>query len=315
MRPMIVVAGEALIDLVVQPDGTVSAHPGGGPYTTARAIGRLGVPVAFLGRISDDVFGQRLARGLDEAGVDRRLSVPTTDPTTLAVAELDGGGSARYRFYLDGTSAPGLRADDLPPLPRDVSAVHVGTLGLVLEPTATTLESLVLDASDPTLVFVDVNARPAALRDPERWRARIERLATRADVVKASLEDLAVLAPGRDPLDAAQDLVARGVRVVLATAGGDPARIVTRDRVTAVAVPMVEVVDTVGAGDAFGGGFLAAWLAEGRGRPELDDADALRSAAGFAVVVAALACTRPGADPPTRAEVTAWAGAGYPSRP
>ena len=315
MRSMIVVAGEALIDLVVQPDGGVAAYPGGGPYTTARALGRLGVPVAFLGRMSDDAFGRRLAYGLDEAGVDRHLAVPTGDPTSLAVAELDRAGSARYRFYLDGTSAPGLRGDDVPPLPRDVEALHLGTLGLALEPTATTLEALVLGAPDATLVMMDINARPAAIRDPDRWRARIERLATRADVVKASVEDLAVLAPGLDPLTVARDLLARGVRVVLVTAGGDPARIVTADRVTEVAVPVVEVVDTVGAGDAFGGGFVAAWLGAGRGRSALADAGALESAVAFAVRVAALACTRPGADPPTRAEVTAWGSSGYASRP
>src|SRR3954452_6194852 len=104
----VVVTGEALVDLVLKRDGTVDGHPGGGPYNVARTIGRLEQPVAYLGRLSTDGFGRRLRRELEADGVDLATAVPTDAPTTLALAELDAAGAARYRFYSRGTSAAGL---------------------------------------------------------------------------------------------------------------------------------------------------------------------------------------------------------------
>ena len=132
---MIVVAGEALIDLIVDPDGGLAAVPGGGPYNCARTIARLGQPVTFLGRISTDRFGRRLHANLEADGVAVTHIVETDDPTTLAVAELDTSGSATYHFYFEGTSAAGLTDTDAAGvLTADVAALHVGTLGLVIEP-------------------------------------------------------------------------------------------------------------------------------------------------------------------------------------
>ena len=193
---MIVVAGEALIDLIVAADGAITAIPGGGPYNTARTIARLDGDVAYLGRISTDSFGRTLRAGLEADGVRLDLVVPTDAPTTLAVAELDATGTASYQFYVDGTSVPDLRephvalAAAAPPV-----ALHVGTLGLVLEPIGTSLERLVTAMPDSTLVMLDPNSRPSATRDPAAFRARIDRLATRADVVKVSDDDLAFMAP------------------------------------------------------------------------------------------------------------------------
>src|SRR3954469_8099114 len=139
---MIIVAGESLVDLLVRPDGRVDAVPGGGPYNTARALGRLGVPVAFVGRLSNDAFGRMLRERLVADRVDIRWAPATDDPTLLAVAELDAAGAATYRFHTFGTAAAGLVATDLPePLPADLTALHVGTLGLVLEPLAVTIEA------------------------------------------------------------------------------------------------------------------------------------------------------------------------------
>jgi len=122
---MIVVAGESLIDLILGADGGVEAIPGGGPYNVARTLGRLGQAVAFLGRLSTDRFGSILRAGLALENVDLGLSPATDDPTLLAVVELDGGGAARYRFYVEGTAAPGLSAADLPAaLPPATTALH-----------------------------------------------------------------------------------------------------------------------------------------------------------------------------------------------
>ena len=301
---LIVVAGEALIDLIVASDGRISAIPGGGPYNTARTIARLGGDVAYLGRVSSDRFGRTLRAALEADGVDLGLVVATDDPTTLAVAELDGHGTASYRFYVDGTSAPGLTQEAAATIARhDLAALHIGTLGLVLEPAGTTIERLVMDVPSAALVMLDPNARPSATRDASAFRARIGRLAGRADVVKVSDDDLAFLAPDVGADEAIERLLNDGVALILRTDGGRAVEIRTRTHREVIAVPPVSVVDTVGAGDAFGGGFLASWISAGRGRADLADRGAVRSSVAFAVRVASLTCTRPGADPPTVAEL------------
>jgi fructokinase len=303
---VIVVAGEALIDLIVDPDGTLAAVPGGGPYNCARTIARLGQDGAFLARISTDRFGRLLHANLVADGVDVDRIVTTDDPTTLAVAELDPFGSATYHFYLDGTSAAGLTdAEATGVLTPEVAALHVGTLGLILEPAGTTIERLVHAASADVLVMLDPNCRPSATRDPAAFRRRIDRIARRADVVKVSEDDLRFL----DPTAAQEAVIERflelGVRVVLRTDGGGSVEVRTPTDRVSVPVPPVEVVDTVGAGDAFGGGFLAAWAAAGHGRAELASIDRVVEAVTFAIRVAGVTCARAGADPPTLAELQA----------
>ena len=195
---MIVVAGESLIDLIVRPDGRVEAIPGGGPYNVARTLGRLGCDVSFLGRLSTDRFGSILRAGLAGAGVDLGLAPSTAAPTLLAVAELDVDGAATYHFYADGTAAPGLAVGDLTGgLPAATTALHVGTLGLVFEPMAATIEALIADASPDVLVVADPNCRPTAIRDPDAYRARLARILRRVGVAKVSVDDLAWLAPNQ----------------------------------------------------------------------------------------------------------------------
>jgi fructokinase len=301
---LIVVAGEALIDLVPAGDDMLAAHPGGGPYNTARTLGRLERPVAYLGRISTDRFGARLASALATDGVRLDVHVRTDDPTTLALVELDEHGSGRYRFYDEGTAAPGLTASDaLSALPDGVAFLHVGTLGLVLEPMAAALEALAGDLSGRALVMVDPNCRPAVIADPAGYRARLTRVLAFADVVKVSEEDLAWLAPGVPAADAARALLGQGPAVVLLTLGGDGALVLSGDGEERVAAPPVEVVDTIGAGDAFSGGWLAYWAEHGLGRAELADSGAVVAATRFACHVAALTCARAGASPPRRAEL------------
>jgi fructokinase len=306
---MIVVAGESLIDLIVGADGRVEAIPGGGPYNVARALGRLHRPVAFLGRLSTDRFGSTLRAGLATDGVGLDLAPATDAPTLLAVAELDAAGAATYHFYVDGTAAPGLSAVDVRNgLPATATALHVGTLGLVFDPMATTIEGLVLTVRPDVLVIADPNCRPTAIADPAAYRARLKRILGRVDVVKVSVDDLAWLDPGSDPVDAARRLMDGGPAASLVTDGEQPVRLVTSSGVTELVVPAVRVVDTVGAGDAFGAGFLAAWTGAGRGRADLADDVALASATRFAIEVGTRTTTRAGADPPTLAELEGVAG-------
>jgi fructokinase len=303
-RPLTIVAGESLIDRIVRPDGRVDEVPGGGPFNTARALARLGARVAFLGRLSTDRPGRRLRAALDADGVDLSLAVETADPTLLAIARLDERGAATYHFEPARSAAAGLRPADVPTGWRgDAVAIHVGTLGLVLEPTATTLTTWAISAPPGVLVMLDPNLRPDAIPDASAYRRRLATVIARADVVKASVEDLAWLSPAAPPTGAARELLAAGPRAILVTDGPNPVRIVTAGSTVEVPVPDVPVVDTVGAGDAFGAGFLGAWIGAGLGRRDLGDAAALDRAVRRAVDVAAWTVGRAGADPPWAADL------------
>ena len=299
MTAPVLVGGEALYDLVIDDAGALTGHPGGGPFNTARTIGRLRQPVAFLGRLSTDRLGATHERMLAEDGVDLGSVVRTAEPTTLALASLDAIGAASWSFYSAGTAAAGLEPQEaLAALPPRVAALHVGTLGLVLEPLATALEAVVERLAGETLVAVDPNCRPQVISDPEAFRARLERVLRHSDLVKVSEEDLAWLDPGRSRAAAARALLERGPTAVLLTRGPDGATVITAGADIAIAPVPTEVVDTIGAGDAFGGGFLAWWVSHGLGRAELARDELVVEAARFASVVAARTVAQAGASPP-----------------
>jgi len=303
---MIVVAGEALIDRIVGPDGSTTDVPGGGPYNTARTIVRLGVPVAFLGCLSNDASGVALRAALAADGVDLSMAVPTPAPTTLAVAQLDADGAATYRFETERTSAPRLSVAAVrAALATRPAAFHLGTLGLVLEPMATALAEG-LDSTEPgTLIMLDPNVRAAAIGDLGSYLERMVRVIRRVDVVKSSRDDLELLWPGMPAAVAAHRMLAAGPAAVVVTDGRNPAVCFTSGWSFHAAVPPLAVVDSVGAGDAFGGAFLARWIERGFGRAQLSDEGAMREAVELAVAVASVTCARAGADPPRRHEV-AW---------
>ncbi|MEA2190724.1 MAG: fructokinase [Solirubrobacteraceae bacterium] len=295
----VLVGGEALYDLVAHDDGSLTGHPGGGPFNTARTIGRLGQPVAYLGRLSTDRLGETHARMLCEDGVDLSATQRTGEPSTLALASLDADGVAGYSFYAAGTAAPGLTpAAALAALPAELSALHVGTLGLVLEPLAAALEAVVARMAGRTLVVVDPNIRPWVIAAADLFRARLEHVLQMADVVKVSEEDLAWLSPGVPAPEAARALLAYGPKIVLLTQGPAGATVVSAHADFEVAPVAVEVVDTIGAGDAFGGGFLAWWSSHGLGRDELSRDGLVVEAARFAAVVAGRTVAVAGASPP-----------------
>jgi fructokinase len=301
---MIVVAGEALVDLVLDDSAEVRAHPGGGPFNVSRTIARLEQPVCYLGRISSDRLGSLLLRTLEEDGVRLDSVVATHEPTTLALAELDGRGGASYRFYAEGTSAAGLTTEEAgSALPPQVDMLHLGTLGLMLEPTATALESVLSVLSPDALVALDPNCRPWAIRDPDGYRQRLARVLARSDVVKVSDQDLAWLQPESSPDETARSLLHQGPRLVLHTHGADGVTVIAPEGVTTIPVPPARVVDTIGAGDAFGGGFLAWWHRQGLGRDDLDDREATLEATRFACRVAVWTCEHAGADPPRAADL------------
>jgi len=244
-----------------------------------------------------------LANRLAEDGVDLSLTSCGPEPTTLAYAQVNGAGLADYQFYFEGTSAPNLTRAMVPRrLDDKVTALHVGTLGLMLEPMASTLCELVERESARLPVMLDPNVRPALLTDPDAYRERIKRLMAQSAIVKSSDADLAWLFPGVDLEVAAEQVLGLGARLVVVTLGARGAFGAAPGIKTRVTSPAVEVVDTIGAGDAFGAGLLA-WLHD-RGYLNKDlalEADELESALEFACLVASLTCTRAGAEPPRRA--------------
>ncbi|WP_371672256.1 carbohydrate kinase [Streptomyces sp. NBC_00289] len=300
---MIVVAGEALIDLVPQGAGALaSLRPalGGGPYNTAVALGRLGSPTAFCSRTSNDAFGEALLGGLREAGVDVSGVQRGPEPTTLAVATIDTSGSAAYSFYVDGTADRLFAAPDR--LPADTRAVSFGTCSLVLEPGASAYEDLMrASAAQGVFTALDPNIRAGLIPDADAYRARFKNWLPSVSLLKLSEEDARWL--GGSP----HEWLASGPSAVVITRGGDGLSVFTRDG-SEHSVPgeKVDVVDTIGAGDTVNAALLHGL--------SVQNALSARALAGlgadgwtrllrFAARAAAITCSRAGAEPPYATEI------------
>jgi fructokinase len=300
----VLVVGEALVDIVLRGDEPPAEHPGGSPANVALGLGRLGRRVSLLSRIGDDDRGRRVGAHLARSGVTLAPGTLTEGRTSTATARLDASGAATYDFDIDWHLPQGAVA-------TPARALHTGSIAAVLAPGGDAVLELVRRARGTCTVSYDPNARPALMGDPARTRARVEQFVAAADVVKVSDEDVDWLAPGADPLDVARDWLALGPAVVVVTRGGAGAAGVCAGGLVEVPAPSVEVVDTVGAGDAFMAGLLDALAAADLLGVERRDAlhgitpARLEAAARRATRVAALTCARPGADPPTRAELAA----------
>lgn len=307
---MIVVGGEALIDLVEE-DGLLRPVPGGGPFNTAIALGRLDVPVAYLGTLSHDDYGSELARLLIAAGVDMSLVRWSDAPTPLAIVHRHHDGGNGYTFYLTGTSFTELTPDVLPTLPDSVTAIHTGTLGLAVDPPAAAYEALLEREAARRTIVLDPNVRPALFGDQTAYRARFERLAGSVDIVKLSADDGSWIYPELEPTEILQRILSLGPRLVAITMGMLGAIAASADGRARVQGVAVTVEDTVGAGDSFGAALLAALIERDALDPEttqpLDDS-LLEDVVTYAVTASAITCTRTGAVPPTRAEIDVWIG-------
>jgi fructokinase len=310
---VITVIGEALVDIIVDAQGEVTSVVGGGPLNTARTVARLGIPATFLGGVSTDPFGARIMRLLDQDRVRLGLGAQVPEPTTLAIAQIDASGAATYRFLLDGTSAATVTPDmALAHVNGDARAIHAGTLALVMRPLADALVAVVNAAADDQIVMIDPNCRPSVDRQA-LFRSSLDAVIGRADIVKVSGDDLEYMNPGASALPAAMALAAESDSLVLFTDGANAVHVITSGRRepavdVVLDVPRVPVVDTVGAGDSFSGGFLAWWMHEGLGRADLADVDKVVAAARFGIAVAGVTCQRPGADPPHAVDVPGgWA--------
>jgi fructokinase len=299
---MILVAGEALLDLLVSEDAVLPS-PGGGPYNTARALGRLGASVGFLGRLSQDYFGSKLTDVLAESGVSLDYTSRGHEPSALAIAHRSADGEADYSFYLDGTTF----GHAIFPAPAaDVHALCVGSLALALEPSASALEALVDGERHKRVVVIDPNVRAEAMSEGDGYRARFDRCCRAAHIVKLSASDASWLLPGMGAEEVAARLLGLGAELVVVTLGAAGALARTQRAAGRVPAQHVDVVDTIGAGDAFGAGLLVALEQRGaltqRSLAALADSD-LEEVLRFASAVAALTCARSGAETPTLSEV------------
>jgi fructokinase len=303
----VAVVGEALIDLAPRNEALVPL-PGGSPYNVAVGLGRLGTPVRYLGPRSTDAFGTLLTERLRDAGVDLDGSTRTGAPTTLAVVHLDEDRRATYGFYLAGTSAVALDPAALPDL-GDATALHLslGAVTFATDGAGPALAALLEREHGRRTLSLDPNVRPGVIDDLAGYARELEDRLAGCDLVKVSDEDLALLHPDADPRSVARDWVQRGPAAVVVTRGPDGAVGFTAEGdVVGVPGEDVEVVDTVGAGDAFTAGLLDELRRRDRlERDRLRDIGVgdLRAAMAAAVHVAAITCTRPGADPPTRRDL------------
>ncbi|RKN38952.1 PfkB family carbohydrate kinase [Streptomyces hoynatensis] len=314
MRNRVTVVGEALVDLLWRAGAReLRAVPGGSPANVAVGLHRLEREVTLLTAWGDDPPGELVRAHLAGTGVEVRRLPAESDRTTVALAYLGADGAASYDFLAawDPSAFP---------VPEDTAVLHTGSLAVAIEPGASRVFELCrAQRARGVTVAADLNVRPAVLPDREAYRQVAGRLAGSVDVLKASEEDLAWLYPGAGPAQAARTLLAAGPRLIVVTLGAAGALAVAADAKNggpgggeaaagldgltevAVAAPAVAVADTVGAGDAFQAALLDA-IVTGGGPPV--GAGALSAVLTRCAAAAALTCTRVGADPPHRSELT-----------
>jgi fructokinase len=308
------VIGEALIDLVQPEAGEVYlAKPGGGPLNIAVGLARLGHPTQLVARLSTGALSEPLRRHALANDVGLDACVETTEQTTLAFASLDGAGRASYDFYVTGTADWGWSPVELTPLPAGTRIVHTGSLATAIPPGAEALLGAVrgFHRAGGLLVSFDPNIRPTLAGELDEAVERVEAYVAASHVVKASDEDVGWLYPKRSILDVLANWVELGPELVIITRGADGCLALRPGR-DVVVVPgrRTDVVDTIGAGDAFVSGLLSGLADAGatapggvQGLPE----ESVRTSLDRAILVSSLTCARAGADPPTREEYDAAA--------
>ncbi len=306
---MILCCGEALIDMLpretTRGESAFAPYSGGAVFNTAIALGRLGTPVEFFTGLSSDLFGDMLRQTLAESGVGTRYSPLSARPTTLAFVKLTNG-QAKYVFYDENTAGRMLSVADLPALGEEVSAMLFGAISLIPEPCGSAYEALMRREHGRRVTMLDPNIRPNFIPDAAAHRARMMRMVAMADIVKLSDEDLSWFGEAGSADDIARRWVALGPKLVLVTRGGDGATGYTATATVKVPARRVEVVDTVGAGDTFNAGVLAALHEKGLltktaiARLAEDD---IRAALDLGIRAAAVTVSRAGANPPWRREL------------
>ncbi|MGV0816930.1 carbohydrate kinase family protein [Martelella sp. AMO21009] len=306
---MILCCGEALIDML--PRETTKGEPAFSPYAggavcnTAVALARLGRPTGFFSGLSSDLMGDIIREKLDASNVDHSYVATSDRPTTLAFVKLVNG-AASYAFYDENTAGRMITEADLPKIGDDCSAMHFGAISLIPEPCGSTYEALLMREAEKRVISLDPNIRTSFITDPDKHRARIERMAAKADILKFSDEDLDWFGLEGSLDDKARHWIAAGASLVVVTRGGDSTIGYTATQKVEVASEKVEVVDTVGAGDTFDAGILASLDLAGlltKDKVKTLSADAIRDALALGAKAAAVTVSRAGANPPFAHEI------------
>lgn len=309
VRAKVTVIGEAIVDLVPGGEaGYFRACPGGSPYNVAVGLARLGHDTTLMARLADSALGRILRAHAATEGIDLGAAPAADEPATLAVVSLDSEGRASYDFYRDGTADWQWTAAEISRVPSSTAVLHFGSLASWTSPGAEHIAGLTrrLRARGDVLLSYDPNIRPRLLTDRDYGQRMVERSLRVAHLAKASSEDISWLYPGQTTGDVARHWLGLGVSVVVVTDGPNGA-----DAYSEAGPPLhrpalaVEVADTVGAGDAFTAGLLGSFVRNGQHSPAEFGrlaAPLLSAALDDAILVAALTCQRPGADPPARAE-------------
>ena len=302
---MILSCGEALIDMLPRTstlgEPCFAPYAGGAVMNTAIALGRLGAPAGFFSGLSCDMLGEILTQTLQASKVDTSHCARSNRPTTVAFVKLVDG-QATYAFYDENTAGLMLSQDQLPRLPADVTTLFFGGISLVNDPAASTYAALQARESATRVTMIDPNIRLGFIAGKEvPYRARIEGMIARADIVKLSDEDLAWVMGEGCIATLARQIVALGPKLVFVTEGAKGARAITATQDRFVAAQTITVADTVGAGDTFNAGALAALHTAGalnKARlAAVTDAE-LDAALSLGTRAAAITCSRPGANPP-----------------
>lgn len=306
---MILCCGEALIDMLpretTQGEPAFSPYAGGAVCNTAVALARLGRPTGFFSGLSSDLMGDIIREKLDASNVDHSYVATSDRPTTLAFVKLVNG-AASYAFYDENTAGRMITEADLPEIDDDCSAMHFGAISLIPEPCGSTYEALLMREAENRVISLDPNIRPSFISDADKHRARIERMAAKADILKFSDEDLDWFGLEGSLDDKARHWIAAGASLVVVTRGGDSTIGYTATQKVEVASEKVEVVDTVGAGDTFDAGILASLDLAGlltKDKVKTLSADAIRDALALGAKAAAVTVSRAGANPPYAHEI------------
>jgi fructokinase len=297
MTAAIFVLGEALMDCVAQPDGTLRPLIGGSPFNMARAAALRGARVEFLNPFSTDCFGMQMVEQLRRDGVTQTLPASPL-PTSLAVVQVTNGQPS-YGFYREGIADRDYSVDQILAALKQGSpgVLHTGSLMLV-PPEHTKVLSVLQGAKAlGWTLSVDVNLRPKLAANLAEYVAAVKEVAALADWLKASDEDLELLGfanPSRDKApEITQHFATQGARRIALTFGAKGAWLQVDGQSAEQDVPHVVVVDTVGAGDTFWGNCVADWTLQHDGA-----AHRVESTLRNAMLAAAINCTREGCQPP-----------------
>jgi len=307
---MFLVCGEALYDLFATVDGqtsrvTFDGRIGGSPFNVAIGMARLGAPAALFAGISTDMLGAKLVAALEQEGVSTQYVIRSDRLTTLSVVGLDAMGSPSYAFYGEESADCSVTVDDLPELASEITGLHLGSYSIAVAPVADALATLV-QREDDRFISLDPNVRPTVEPDMQIWRNRLEVLRLKVSLIKVSAEDLVMLYPETDPLEIVKAWAKDGPELIVLTDGGDEITAIKGGDILRVTPPTVDVVDTVGAGDAFLASLLASLSERGldrrRALEKISTSDVERFLAR-AALAASITCTRRGADLPRAANL------------